>query len=1092
MAMSAFRWKEISPSQFPWEREALDYIRQNLPDQEPYRAWSNFEFMSDTGDINEVDLLVLSPMGLFLIEIKSRPGILSGDSSTWTWITDGKEHTYDNPLILANRKSKKLASLLRRQPACRGIQVPFIEPLIFLSHQSLQCNLQGTHRYKVCLRDQMFINSPLPKGIIAALKYRNYDGANLSHRPPAVDPIMVAAISKAIEQAGIKKSQKSKKVGDYILEKLLFENPSRSYQDWLAKHNDAKLANTKRRIRIYNVARNLPEEERKRIERAALREFQIIETLTHPSILQVETFTEHELGPALIYKYWPTSMRLDHYLTQYGSKLSVDIRLEILRKIAEAIKYAHEKKIVHRALSPQSVLILDPEARSPQVRIFNWQVSYRTSSSGNSSVLPTHHMEQLVEDIATVYIAPEARTADPETLGQHLDLFSLGAIAYHIFSGKPPAFNAMDLTDKLRVGNGLQISAVMDGAGKELQRLIQTSTHPNISFRYSSVSEFLSQLDDVEDELTTPFDDTLSNPLEAKVNDRLEGGFTVKARLGSGSTSIVMLVERDKKETVLKLASNIDHNKRLQDEFKVLKKLSHQNIIEADELVTIKGYTGFTLPKAGETTLGQRLRAEGRLLIDQLERFGKDLIEAVKYLEQKGINHRDIKPDNIGILKLGREDRLGLLLFDFSLSKASLENVRVGTPPYLDPFLSLRKPPRWDLYAERFSAAMTLYEMATGTLPKWGDGQSSPDLLNCEVTINSELFDTSLRSSMTAFFQKALRRDYQNRHDNADEMLDHWKELFKTIDTPVEANIKEQMIDSTARLNSATLSTPVAQLGLSTRALNAVDRLNIITVQDLLSVPVIKIYQLRGVGDKTRKELGTFSSELHTRFPDRQPITILADTNTTNDNEPEYASIDLIAQQIAQKRPGGKREHQKNLTKNPSIISLRNSIADILQANGGAMSMTELINALLSTRGSIESEPKRTELATSVIEACLSVEKLAKPPRYIEFNGRNSLVIAQSELLAKYTDRLAKAADQLATLDPLATPERVIETLRDVPYPDEAEQISDIRLVKLSIAVAKDAALSSRMEIYAKNMPALRAIKLAQGALFGASELRLV
>ena len=71
-------WTEISPSQFAWEQEALEFIRQQLPDHEPYRAWSNFEFIADDGSINEVDLLVLTPKGFFLVEIKSRPGRLTG------------------------------------------------------------------------------------------------------------------------------------------------------------------------------------------------------------------------------------------------------------------------------------------------------------------------------------------------------------------------------------------------------------------------------------------------------------------------------------------------------------------------------------------------------------------------------------------------------------------------------------------------------------------------------------------------------------------------------------------------------------------------------------------------------------------------------------------------------------------------------------------------------------------------------------------------------------------------------------------------------------------------------------------------------
>ncbi|MGH8057812.1 MAG: hypothetical protein ACREOH_11350 [Candidatus Entotheonellia bacterium] len=49
-----------------------------------------------------------------------------------------------------------------------------------------------------------------------------------------------------------------------------------------------------------------------------------------------------------------------------------------------------------------------------------------------------------------------------------------------------------------------------------------------------------------------------------------------------------------------------------------------------------------------------------------------------------------------------------------------------------------RKPSRWDLYAERFAVAMTLYEMGTGTLPTWGDGLSDAAMLECEVSLEDE------------------------------------------------------------------------------------------------------------------------------------------------------------------------------------------------------------------------------------------------------------------------------------------------------------------------------------------------------------------
>jgi len=67
------RWTVVSPSAYEWEREALEFLREHLPDHEPWRAWSNFEFVDDEGRVNEVDLLVLTPAGLLLVEIKSRP-----------------------------------------------------------------------------------------------------------------------------------------------------------------------------------------------------------------------------------------------------------------------------------------------------------------------------------------------------------------------------------------------------------------------------------------------------------------------------------------------------------------------------------------------------------------------------------------------------------------------------------------------------------------------------------------------------------------------------------------------------------------------------------------------------------------------------------------------------------------------------------------------------------------------------------------------------------------------------------------------------------------------------------------------------------
>ena len=123
------------------------------------------------------------------------------------------------------------------------------------------------------------------------------------------------------------------------------------------------------------------------------------------------------------------------------------------------------------------------------------------------------------------------------------------------------------------------------------------------------------------------------------------------------------------------------------------------------------------LDKAGDETLAERLRKEGRLGLELLQRFGEDLLQAVASLERHGVAHRDIKPDNIGV-RSGKQ-RLQLILFDFSLSRAPAEQIQVGTHPLPRP---VPRPSAGRRGGTRRPSgtrpAVTLYEMAAGVLPR--------------------------------------------------------------------------------------------------------------------------------------------------------------------------------------------------------------------------------------------------------------------------------------------------------------------------------------------------------------------------------------
>lgn len=1132
-------WNTIAESSFAWEREALDFVRKQFPAHEPYRAWSNFEFIATDGSINEVDLLVFTPQGFFLIEIKSRPGTLSGDAGTWTWKTNGKLFTTDNPLIAANTKAKKLRALLERQKACRSKgQLPFLEALVFCSAPELRCELQGTARYRVCLRDrERDGNTPARPGIMAAIARRECPGVDPQPRGNYDRPT-AKIISQAMEQAGIRALQRHRKVSDYVLNQMIGEGPG--YQDWEATH--AQLSKAKRRVRLYLVRLEAAEEDRKLIERAALREFRLLETLQHPGILRCNDHTEHELGPALIFQYEPSYIRLDHYLAQQKDSLSVDLRLNLLRQIAEAIRFAHEKKVVHRGLSPHSILVTQLERDRPQIKIFNWQVGYRvgSTSAATREVTVTSRVERLVEDASTAYLAPEAFT-DEGVVGEHLDVFSLGAIAFHLFSGEAPAASGLELSSKLRETKGLQISSVLNGAPDILQFLIQFSTHPEVANRFDSVTDFLNLLDSVEQELTALEHNLVENPIRAQQGDLLPGNLTVLKRLGQGSTSVALLVERAGQEFVLKVANDSEHNSRLKDEAEVLQKLRHSHIVEYCELLEIGNHSAFLMrpvlvdrEKRLVETLGQRLRKEGRLHVDLLQRFGEDLLDVVNFLEEEGIPHRDIKPDNIAVGQVGRGDRLHLVLFDFSLSRTATDNIRAGTTGYLDPLLPLRKPPRWDLHAERYAAAVTLYELATGTLPKWEDGTTDPSHLNCEITIDAELFDASLRDALTEFFRKAFRRDVRQRFDNAEEMLRTWRNCFEGIAAPGTLSDHENESELRELLADATFNTSISELGLGTRTMDALDRANILTVKDLLAVSPLILSRLRGVGNRTRREISTAVRILRERLGTTQPgdLSNFEATEALGNQVPSgKLSVDLLAQKIV--RTGSKEtdtahstlnallgldpeikerwpsqsdiarhlnlsrdfvsqwvsKYQSRWAKEPAITKLRGDLVEILKAAGGVMSVEELAEALLVARGSAHNEPLRTRLATVLLRVVVEVESTIAQPRFLICREPSRLLVAANQGLASYASQLGDVADQIADADPLIPPVRAIQRLRDVTPPPGADLLSDVRMIRLAAVASQHAAVSSRQELYPQGMDAARALKLSQGALYGVRSL---
>jgi hypothetical protein len=188
---------------------------------------------------------------------------------------------------------------------------------------------------------------------------------------------------------------------------------------------------------------------------------------------------------------------------------------------------------------------------------------------------------------------------------------------------------------------------------------------------------------------------------------------------------------------------------------------------------------------------------------------------------------------------------------------------------------------------------VTLHEMMAGVPPVFGDGVTDPLVTDEEATIAAERFDPVLRDGLTAFFDRALRRDPAERFGNAEEMLRAWGQAFEPMDRrPVAENSIELIARRLDRISS------IADVGYGVEARDVLDHMGIHTVQQLLAVDRVHFRYLRGVGDRVRKEIRERAKRLAQLRPDLVP-------GGTADDRPGWASIDRLVQQLLPRRPAG-------------------------------------------------------------------------------------------------------------------------------------------------------------------------------------------
>ncbi|OWV13599.1 serine/threonine protein kinase [Micromonospora wenchangensis] len=1118
------RWEQINPSAYQHEQEGLRELAGYLPDAEPFHVWANVEFVGTDGSINEVDALVLTRSGLYVLELKHWQGRLAGDGQQWRRRKpNGRVQVIDSPLILANRKAKRLRSVIQ-QYAPPGARVPYVQAAVFLHARDLRSELDDIGRQHVYgLDGNTAARLPSLKDMLLA------QPVDARHH---VDAVRGRQIVELVKGARIRPSVADRRVNQLLLHQRPFAE-GLGWQDFLADHTVG--AEMLRRVRFYLTSR-AAEEDVPRIRLAAEREFRLLQGIHHPGIARALDLVEHPWGPAVVFDHRPGWVRLDQWLAERDGRLQLAQRLQLVQDLAEIVDHAHSRRLSHRSLNPRAVFVGDPDSARPSLIVTDWQTGGRLPGTRVTTLgSPTDpaSLELFFDDVVRRYQAPEAATLE-ELPGHQLDIFSLGALAYRIFAGAEPAASAEELVAAVADG-GLHLDAVADGMPYALVSAVYDATRGDPAQRMKRVSEFLTWLDLVWEELTAPEPEPVVDPLQAHRGDVLDGGLIVLGNIGSGATAIALSVVQGPSEggdkLVLKVARDEQYADRFAAEAHTVDKLRDSRVAALVQgPITIGNRTALLLESAGEHTLAEDLRG-GRLALDLLERYGRDLLEIVAFLDGQGVWHRDIKPANLASRPRPKDKQPHLCIFDFSLAGVPADQLSAGTTAYLDPFLGTPGRPRFDAAAERFAAAVTLYEMATGTLPRWGDG-ANPVTVPDEVTLDPAAFDQSVADRLVAFFAKALARDTADRFDTLDEMTDAWRAVFREIPEPAVATT------DTGTLAPLGRSSPLDAAELTARARSALERLGITTVGELLAAEPSALTRARGVPDATRKEILARTRELRelldagptpvapvhsyaqgvealcaTLLPGatgrvawhRTAVQVLLGQAADADgNHLRWPSQSDVARVTGKHQPDVSRLLKRIVARdwqpNPALALVRDEIVALLDGRGGVASAEEVAEALIAARGSYTAEPKRTAQAIGLVRAAVETELARGGDARLAMHrlrGSDTVLIGRepddpgtertADDLLGYVTRLGRRAAALAGADPLPTRARAVEELRALePPPAGMPPLSDARLLQLAAAGSGgEAAVNAQGQLYPAGMPAERALRLAAGALVG-------
>ena len=221
------------------------------------------------------------------------------------------------------------------------------------------------------------------------------------------------------------------------------------------------------------------------------REVKYARKVGHRNVIRVHDILLKDNVCAISMEYFE-SRGLEAVLQDIGCFETLE-GLEILYQIASGMAAAHEEAVIHRDLKPSNILIDDQW----QVKI----VDFGIASAGTASEATLTQTGSIMGSPA--YLAPER--AEGGDADERSDIYSLGIVAYYMFSGQLPyTGKPMEVLAKHRDGDAPPIVKIKEGAAPEVSRLIVKMMAVDPAARPQSMAEVRDEVKALVEQFTIP------------------------------------------------------------------------------------------------------------------------------------------------------------------------------------------------------------------------------------------------------------------------------------------------------------------------------------------------------------------------------------------------------------------------------------------------------------------------------------------------------------------------------------------------------------------------------------------------------------